>query len=60
MHASVITGYRATSTLAPRRRTSGINTNAVQVAHPTCMLGMAAYWFETYFIPSLPKEIHPP
>ena len=33
---------------------------AVHVDHPMCMLGMAAYWFETSFMPSLPKLIQPP
>ena len=33
---------------------------ALHVAQPMCMLGMAAYWFETSFMPSFPKLIQPP
>jgi hypothetical protein len=60
MSKRVKNGYAITRARSQRRRTNGASTRAHQVDQPMCMLGMAAYWFETAAISSLPNDAHPP
>src|SRR5688572_20778093 len=54
MQNKVAIGCSTTRTFAHRRRIRGNSTQADHSDHPTCKLGMAAYWLEMLF--SVPES----
>ena len=60
MQNNVASGYRNTATRCQRRRSSGHIATAHHVDQPMCMLGIAAYWLDTFFIVSESNDHGPP
>ena len=51
MQNTVAIGYSTTRARAQRRRTRGKSTSALHSDQAECRLGIAAYWFDSFFSP---------